>query len=52
MKTIRYYVCGRYEDGTEDVFETFLNYEDAEKYLIGMSYDAEEFYIRKVWVNK
>lgn len=48
---IKFKVVGVYEDESEDVFETFDSYEEAEKYINETTYQAEEFRIDKVFIK-
>ena len=51
-RVIKFKVVGVYEDDSEDVFETFGTYEEAQKYIETTKYEAEEFRIDKVWVKE
>lgn len=49
---VKFNVIGVYEDDSEDTFEEFDKYEDAEKYIYENTYHAEYFKIEKVFYKK
>lgn len=49
---LAFHVMTTYEDGSEDLLETFDSYEKAEMYITNdMPYSGGEFWIKKVWID-
>lgn len=51
-RVIIFWVIGVYEDDSEDCFEEFATYEDAERYILATTYEAKFYRIDKVWADR